>query len=219
MINLRDVFERLSSPFPPHQVHWRIGPRNRDKTKGQPLAYLNARDVMGRLDDVVGPECWQDHYTEGHSGRVFCHLTIMGVTKGDGAGSTDVEGAKGAISDAFKRAAVKFGIGRYLYYCDAPWIDLDDKGHLPRNFNGDKYLPAPIDKMPEKHAAQIATLLDGVDIESGDGVDAFAEAWLELDQDEQRTFGPWVGTFWPGKVTAAKEKMRDALQIHRATRG
>ena len=140
-MKLSELSDALSAPFPPQQVHWRIGPRNRDKTKGQPLAYLNARDVMARLDEVVGPDHWSDQYTAEGS-RVFCHLTICGVTKGDGAGATDMEGDKGAISDAFKRAAVKFGVGRYLYYCDAPWIDLDN-GKMPRGFDGSPYLPAP----------------------------------------------------------------------------
>lgn len=107
-----------------------------------PLAYIDARDVMERLDSVVGPEHWQDEYTEGPSGRVFCHLTIHGIRKGDGAGATDVEGAKGAISDAFKRAAVKFGIGRYLYDCKSGWVDLEN-GYLPRDFDGRAFLPAP----------------------------------------------------------------------------
>jgi hypothetical protein len=47
---------------------------------------------------------------------------------GNGAGDSDVEAEKGAISDAFKRAAVKWGIGRYLYDLDSPWVDLVPAG-------------------------------------------------------------------------------------------
>lgn len=98
------------------------------------LAYIDARDVMNRLDEVCGPDAWQDRYTETASGRVLCTIEILSqmpngdwawVAKSDGAGSTDVEGDKGGISDAFKRAAVKWGIGRYLYDLDAPWVPCE----------------------------------------------------------------------------------------------
>ena len=107
-----DIFEKLAEPFPPHMVHERPGPG------GKMMPYINARDVMDRLDEVVHPWNWQDKMTETRSGRVICELSIYvddidrWVTKTDGAGETVIEGPKGAISDAFKRAAVKFGIGR-----------------------------------------------------------------------------------------------------------
>ncbi|MFD1104199.1 Rad52/Rad22 family DNA repair protein, partial [Sphingobium olei] len=47
------------------------------------------------------------------------------ISKSDGAGDTDVEGQKGAVSDAFKRAAVKWGVGRYLYDMDAVWAECE----------------------------------------------------------------------------------------------
>ena len=83
------------------------------------LAYIDARDVANRLDEVVGIENWQDRYEE-VSGRLMCYLSIRvegeWITKADGAGDTNIEGEKGGISDALKRAAQKFGVGRYLYY-------------------------------------------------------------------------------------------------------
>ncbi len=70
-------------------------------------------------------------------------------------------------------------------------------------------------KLSEEHAKQIADLLDSVDLESGEGVFAFGEAWTELDEPEQRSFGPWVTTFWPGGVSKAKEKMRATMWAYR----
>lgn len=100
---------------------------------------------MQRLDDILGPENWQDNYFETPK-RILCNLGIRvdqeWIWKSDGAGDTDMEGEKGGLSDSFKRAAVKFGIGRYLYRIRVPWIDLED-GYLPRSFNGDQYLPEP----------------------------------------------------------------------------
>jgi len=33
-----------------------------------------------------------------------------------------------AEAQAFKRACCCFGLGRYFYYFDAPWVDIDEKG-------------------------------------------------------------------------------------------
>lgn len=162
-----DISKKLAEPF--EKVHWRVGSTNAKKlgckpweaTKGLPLCYIDARDVMDRLDAVVGPQGWQDEYTETPSGRVICSLSVVlpvgerttdWITKSDGAGDTGTEGEKGAISDAFKRAAVKFGIGRYLYDVKAGWVDLQN-GKLPRDFNGAQFLPAtrpPADPEPPK---------------------------------------------------------------------
>lgn len=127
---IQNLFAALKEPFPSRVIHWRVGSTTKDKSKGIPLAYLDARDVMKRLDDVIGPENWEDEYEETPSGRLLCKLTLNidnfgRVTKSDGAGDTAVEGEKGAISDAFKRAAVKFGVGRYLYYLPNSWVELD----------------------------------------------------------------------------------------------
>jgi hypothetical protein len=122
----------LAKPFPASAISWRVGATNADKTKGLALAYIDARDVMNRLDEVCGPENWQDEYTETPKGRVLCRIGILcgehWVWKGDGAGDSDVEAQKGAISDALKRAAVKWGIGRYLYDMPATWVAIEQRG-------------------------------------------------------------------------------------------
>lgn len=132
------IFEKLAAPFQPDAVSWRVGSTTADKKRGMALAYIDARDVMQRLDDVLGPENWSDSYAI-HGPRVICTLSIFvsskeangpggWVSKSDGAGDTDVESEKGAISDAFKRAAVKWGIGRYLYNLDSPWVEIETFG-------------------------------------------------------------------------------------------
>lgn len=131
-----DIFERLKAPFDPKVISWRVGSTNGDKTKGLALAYIDARDVMNRLDEVVGPERWQDRY-EVHGSKTICYLSVLTVdglwvTKADAAGDSDVEAEKGAISDAFKRAAVKWGIGRYLYDLESPWVELEAAGRSYR---------------------------------------------------------------------------------------
>jgi hypothetical protein len=87
--------------------------------EGRILSYIDARQVMDRLDMVVGPENWKDEYAliSVEPVVVECKLTILGVTKSDVGYSepSSSEPYKSAYSDALKRAAVKFGIGRFLY--------------------------------------------------------------------------------------------------------
>jgi hypothetical protein len=141
-----DLFTRLAAPFRPDQVSWRVGVSNKKKrqretgdnnakaTKGQVLAYIDARDVMDRLDEVCGPDNWQDRYPHVDK-KTVCEIDIWvegrgWVTKADGAGDSDIEAEKGALSDAFKRAAVRWGIGRYLYHLPTPWVDLDEREQI-----------------------------------------------------------------------------------------
>lgn len=127
----RDIEHRLKAPFPADRVSWRVGSTTQDKSKGMALAYIDARDVMDRLDEVVGPQNWQCDYPHAN-GKTVCRIGLKigdeWVWKSDGAGDTDHEAEKGALSDAFKRAAVRWGIGRYLYDIDSPWVKIDQKG-------------------------------------------------------------------------------------------
>ena len=120
------IFDELSKPFPEDRIHWRIGSRTQDKTKGSALAYVDARDVMERLDFVVGPENWQCRYP--YQGCCEIGICVNGawIWKSNGAGETNVEGEKGQYSDAFKRAAVLFGVARYLYDLPTQWLKLID---------------------------------------------------------------------------------------------
>lgn len=124
-------FSALSAPFPPQAISWRVGSTTQNKEKGMALAFIDARDVMERLDAVCGPGGWQCRYPHAN-GKTVCAIGIKAddewIWKEDGAGDTDVEAEKGALSDAFKRAAVRWGIGRYLYDLPSPWVELEPAG-------------------------------------------------------------------------------------------
>lgn len=88
-------------------------------TSCQCVAYIDARDVMALLDEVCGPEGWMSDYKE-VKGHVYGGVAIKNdagewIWKWDCGTETDIEGEKGQASDAFKRAAVKWGVGRFLY--------------------------------------------------------------------------------------------------------
>lgn len=140
----------LAEPFPPSDIEWRIGRAGvkDDKPWATCLAYLTSRAIMDRLDQVVGPASWRNEYKAlpvGNSDTtVLCGISIKvgeeWVTKWDGAGSLEAnaglsggDAAKGTLSNATKRAAVQWGIGRYLY--DLP------EGYAMINPNGKHYQP------------------------------------------------------------------------------
>lgn len=141
--------KRLAEPFAPEQIHWRIGATNQKKiaretnnqkarpTKGIALAYIDARDVMERLDEICGPENWQSKYEHASNHGYVCSIGICinneWVWKANGAGETQVEAQKGASSDSFKRAAILWGIGRYLYDVKSPWVNINEYGDIDPN--------------------------------------------------------------------------------------
>jgi hypothetical protein len=127
-------FDKLRAPFPKDSVSWRaqhISKKDNGNSQALALAYIDARDVMNRLDDVCGPGGWQCKYSHAN-GKTVCDIGILvdnqktgiieWIWKADGAGDSDIEAEKGALSDAFKRAAVRWGIGRYLYDLEAVWV-------------------------------------------------------------------------------------------------
>jgi hypothetical protein len=129
----QELFDVLSAPFPGDSIEWRVGSVTKDKSRGMALAYIDARTVADRLDTICGMDCWQCNYTPTNNGSIVCNLGLRmpdgaWVWKADGAGATDYEAEKGMLSDAFKRAAVRFGIGRYLYGMDTPWVQLENEG-------------------------------------------------------------------------------------------
>jgi hypothetical protein len=135
-MNSMELKHALERPFPTGKVSWRVGSTNSDKSKGLALAYVDARDVMHRLDEVCGVDGWQCRYSLAADGLLICDVGIWSearkdwIWKANGAGATDVEAEKGKASDAFKRAAVLWGVGRYLYSLDSPWVELDDKKRI-----------------------------------------------------------------------------------------
>jgi hypothetical protein len=116
-----DLFAALAAPFDPSEVKVR-------SAASRQLHYITARTAMNRLDNVLGPENWWDEYVPSEN-SVLCRLTIRmpdgsTLTKADAGGYAGMADSgdddKSGYSDAFKRAAVKFGIARYLYRDGVP---------------------------------------------------------------------------------------------------
>lgn len=121
--------QALRAPFAPNEHSWRAQQIARDGNRAMALCYITSRAVQNRLDDACGPAGWESSFAETAAGRVIATISIdMGerwVSKSDGAGATAMEGEKGGLSGAFKRAAVMWGIGRYLYELPAVWAECE----------------------------------------------------------------------------------------------
>jgi hypothetical protein len=132
MTQYPDLFAALAAPFENHEVKLRAA------YNGRQLHYITARTAMNRLDSVLGPENWWDDYVPSND-SILCRLTIRlpdgsTVTKSDAGGYAGMEtrnrngemvrdeenDGKSGFSDAFKRAAAKFGVARYLYRDGVP---------------------------------------------------------------------------------------------------
>lgn len=134
-------FEALIAPFTEEDLEWRVqsaGETNSGQVWARVLCYVTARAVMNRLDEVFGPENWQDQYTTGPAGGVLCGIGVRvndeWVWKWDGADNTDVEAVKGGLSSALKRTAVKWGIGRYLYRLEDNFAKIHRDGRFRGSF-------------------------------------------------------------------------------------
>ena len=134
----QEIRKKLLEPFAPEKVHWRI----REKLgtdHAYVLAYIDARDVMDRLDEVFEVGKWErnQQIVEGnHISTITIHFwdddheywRIFEVE--DVAEPTDIEAQKGGASDSFKRAAVNLGIARVLYTLGNTKVKLEN-GYIP----------------------------------------------------------------------------------------
>ena len=135
---MKKILEKLKKPTDKSEIKYRVGTvYDKQNGKATILSYVDARYVQDILDDVVGPENWENRFYEA-KGALFCEISInLGdykISKSDCGTESDIAPAKGEASDAFKRAAVMFGIGRDLYSCETLFADLDNKGTYKDKF-------------------------------------------------------------------------------------
>lgn len=105
----------------PMTLKWKVQraiPNKTNPTHVAMVGYIDSRDVQDHLDNIIGPENWQVEYFE-VKGKQFCRIGIKyegeWIWKGDSGSPSEFEKEKGETSDAFKRAAVHWGINRYGY--------------------------------------------------------------------------------------------------------
>ena len=152
-MNYKTLLEKLRQPIP---YQWRVQSRSKDRSKAICTAYIDARDVMNVLDSVC-EHGWEVTYTE-NQGFIFAGIGINVMQEVPGKepymdqlwrydcgqrveNNPDDQmfdqAGKSAASDAFKRAAVTWGIGRFLYDLDKVILPCDQYGN-PVDGQGNK---------------------------------------------------------------------------------
>ena len=151
---------KLKEEFPEGDIEWRIqksGKSEKGNIWAIIVAYITNRAIQDRLDAVCGPENWQNHYDSGPDGGVLCGIEIFiteerSIIKWDGAENTNIEAVKGGLSDSMKRAAVQWGIGRYLYSWSEEFAVIGDNySHRAKLKDGTRFkwdAPRRGDRLP-----------------------------------------------------------------------
>jgi hypothetical protein len=125
-MNLTIDLSKLDESIP---YKWRVQSFSKNKPQAQCVAYIDARDAMDLLDKVVGKDKWQDDYKL-IDGKLLAGIGIKSgdewIWKWDTGTESNMEAEKGQMSDAFKRAGVKWGIGRFLYALDIVYVDANE---------------------------------------------------------------------------------------------
>ena len=132
-----DVWAKLSAPVPSDVISWRQDGKvtARDaKYFARFVAYIEANTVRERLDSVVPGE-WDltlellppipAEDGDGTQCSFKARLQILGVIREDVGTGRDY---KQASTDAFKRAAVRFGVAHELYAYEQNWVEMDGDG-------------------------------------------------------------------------------------------
>ena len=138
-----DIWSALSAPLPPGVISWRQDgrPISRDgRHLARFVAYIEANTVRERLDAVVPGE-WDltlellppvtglDEDANQGACSFKARLQILGVIREDVGTGKDY---KQAATDAFKRAAVRFGIAHELYAYEQNWVQMDGDGRYAK---------------------------------------------------------------------------------------
>ena len=158
---------------------WKISHFSKDKKWAFMVAYVDSRQVRDRLDEVCGPHCWQSNYKE-IKGNAYCGIGVKCgedwvwkwdcgamVARQDQTAEEDLMKIKGEASDAFKRAAVQWGVGRFLYDLEIVILPKDeyekikwDKAKIKAACEKKKKYPssAPPKEAPKDNGALIKSM-------------------------------------------------------------
>ncbi len=164
------IMKEFSRPFAPAEVKYKPQVVKTDRCLA--IGYVDARTVQDRLDAVVYADGWQTEYVLLPNSSVECRLSVrLGgawITKADVGSPSDQpdEGdrMKAAYSDALKRAAVMFGIGRYLYRLGGQWVNYDPVKKQVVMPGASAKVSAPVEPTPApaKAAAQPSAYVRGI---------------------------------------------------------
>lgn len=130
-LTLAEKINLLKKVYPPR---WRVQQYIDNKPQARCMAYLDSRDVMAIMDTALGVDGWKDEYMN-VGDMLFCGISVRvdiprtgqteWITRWDTGALSKMDAKKGYSSDSFKRAAVKWGVGRYLYKIKPVMVGTD----------------------------------------------------------------------------------------------
>src|SRR2546423_3735684 len=184
-IEKTDVWSKLSAPVPTGAISWRQDGKviARDgRYFARFVAYVEANTVRERLDAVVPGE-WDltldllptllGDDADGAQISFKARLQILGVIREDVGTGRDY---KQASTDAFKRAAVRFGVANELYAYEQNWVEMDGDGKYakpaedPQTAYNRRYAKLPVTRGVDANAnppsATPASMLTDMEIVS-----------------------------------------------------
>lgn len=170
--SLSTAAEHLRRPFAADALGWKIAP---ERGENAAVCFIDRGLVIDRLNVVV-PHLWSDDYEQLAQAQFMeCALTIDGATRKDVGQARKL---KARYSDAFKRAAVKFGIGAYLMR--VPVVLLEDG-----EFDGDRVNGKGLERCRTAYTGWLgdAGSVFGEVLEHGDAGDAQGDP-EDIDDDE-----------------------------------
>jgi len=115
------ILAELSAPFTMIGLDGRIYPDLKWRPVGADFcgAYIDARQAINRLNEVLGIEGWSNQLIETSSSGLICELSLIiegvQITKSNVGTKSNKDPEKGQASSAIKRAASVFGVGAYIY--------------------------------------------------------------------------------------------------------
>jgi hypothetical protein len=141
---IAQIIADLAVPFDPSVIEWRVTNTAKAKSRGQVIPYADQRAYTDRLNALFTPFGWTRKYAVNTSTNfqrgtdqktvakviVTCELKIFGLGSHSATGedwADNENAATSAEAQAFKRACSCFGLGRYLYYFEGAWVDLDQR--------------------------------------------------------------------------------------------
>lgn len=178
-------YTALTAPFLDDDIEWKV-----ERSFGDTVivnAYVDQRAIIERLDAVVGAENWQTQthrFPGGCDAGIGIRCEVLPnvhewVWKWDGAGQrsmngpqSEVHAPKAAVSDAMKRAAMQWGMGRHLW--SLPEVKLKLSSEKPRGVQANrvighgkgqdrKYAVAPSIRELQPHLLTIEQMTAGLE--------------------------------------------------------
>lgn len=239
-MNASELHRQLCEPFPAADVEWRI--TKIKQRSGLAVPYITSRAIQNRLDSVVGPFGWRTRYIPWHQyipkpsrsdnpeqfdrtpvSSQLCGLSIYSedtqewIEKIDGAENTDFESIKGGISDSFKRAAVLWGIGRYLYLFDAKWVSLDEYKRIANPSELAAYYSSKLNKLglctiSRKDYPADSTYYSVRNLTPSPAQNYPNAAWIDLTTPDGRVLRVFSYGTKPGLLPGMQLKKADLIQ-------